>query len=124
MSKHGNKQTVTEVAPEVPAAVAAAPEVPLPPQATEPVGDAPAIRAFTVEIPHCLLGSRTFIAKDGDDALRLYKELGGITSHINPAKIDELPAGSRGWHDAVRAWENARAMEAAAKAEAEAKAKK
>lgn len=113
MSK-SKSETVTEVAPEAP----------LPsPQATEPAGDAPAapaVRAFTVEIPQCLLRSRTFVAKDADDALRLYKELGGITSHVYPAKVDELPAGSPGHIAAVKAWEDARANEA----EAAAKAKK
>lgn len=120
MSKHGNKhahsETVTEVAP-------AASEVSLPPQASEPAGDAPAAvaatevapevvaaapaapqpRAFEVEIPQCLLGLRTFIATDADGALRQYKELGGITSHIHPAKVEELPTGSRGWEEAVAA---------------------
>lgn len=109
MSK-SKSETVTEVAADAP----------LPsPQATEPKGDAPAataLRAFTVEIPHCLLRTRTFIANDGDDALRLYKELGGITSSIYPAKIDELPADSQGYADAVKAWEDARANEEAAKA--------
>lgn len=105
--------TVTEVAPEAPAAAAAEPGAPV---ATA----APAPRAFTVEIPQCLLRSRTFVAKDADDALRLYKELGGITSHVYPAKVDELPAGSPGHIAAVKAWEDARANEA----EAAAKAKK
>jgi len=121
MSKHGNKQTVTEVAP--------AAELPPSPQATEPVGDAPAIaetvtevapeavaaaappaepvapqpRAFEVEIPQCLLKKLAFVATDADDALRQYKSLGGITSHIHPAKINELPTGSRGWQEAVAA---------------------
>jgi hypothetical protein len=119
MSKHGNKhgqaaETVTEVAP-------AAPEVSLPPQASEPAGDAPAIaetvtevapeavaaapqlRAFEVEIPQCLLGLRTFVATNADDALRQYKALGGITSHVHPARVNELPTGSRGWQEAVAA---------------------
>jgi len=113
MSKHGNKQTVSEVAP-------AAPEVSLPPQAaaetvTEVAPEAvaaaappaapaaPQPRAFSVEIPQCLLGLRNFVATDADDALRQYKALGGIISHVRPAVVNELTAGSRGWQEAVAA---------------------
>ena len=83
------------------------------PPAAAPVTAAPSPRVFTVEIPLCLLGKRTFIAADAADAYAKYKTFGGITTTSHPELVEELAAGSKGYTEF---------MEAKAKAEAEATA--
>jgi len=97
---------VTEVnAPAVAAVVEPAPpelagevvnEVAPPPAATGP-------RVFSVEIPLCLLGVRTFVAESADDAYWQYRKLGGINGHARQQIVNELPEGSPGYVEAIAA---------------------
>lgn len=91
-------EVVNEVAAP-PAAVVESPAVAESPAAPP----AAALRVFSVEIPLCLLGVRTFIAESADDAYQQYRKLGGINSHARQQIVNELPEGSPGYVEAIAA---------------------
>jgi hypothetical protein len=45
---------------------------------------------YLVEIPNCILGRKVIPAETPEQALETYKQLGGVTSHGAPAKVERV----------------------------------
>lgn len=66
---------------------------------------------FEVSIPDCLIGVKRIVATNAEHAYELYKQSGGILSHVRPQIVVELPADSPAYVAAVKDWRYARAQE-------------
>jgi len=89
-------EVVNEVAPP-----SAAADASVAADAAAPVAAGP--RVFSVEIPLCLLGVRTFVAESADDAYQQYRKLGGINGHARLQIVNELLPDCRGYQEAIAA---------------------
>lgn len=68
----------------------------------EPFAPPAALLAFSVLLPRCLVGERYFVAADEADAFRQYRELGGITAHVDRPIVKPLAVGSSEYAEAVK----------------------
>lgn len=64
-----------------------------------------ALLAFSVLLPRCLVGERYFVATDEADAFRQYRELGGVTAHVERPIVTPLAADSAEYAEAVKQYE-------------------
>lgn len=68
----------------------------------DPFAPPAALLAFSVLLPRCLVGERYFVATDEADAFRQYRELGGVTSHVDRPIVKPLSVGSSEYAEAVK----------------------